>query len=221
MKKTVCCLLAFLMMLGMCACSNQGPLTQEQIAKLREQYPTRSMEGTDIGAIAVYYSFSMEQISRDRAEDWVRVKCIKEDTKIILNDESGTETDDSMIAAIEAKTGSSLTRTIVTHRYIMKVNDSCYGAFKKGDTFTLVIPETDLEFTPDPSKGGEYMMAVYHPAHPFFAQDPNVYESIFDFMFYITPNGYVLSVSDYENKEEYSGITVDEWIEKVKALKTE
>ncbi len=63
------------------------------------------------------------------------------------------------------------------------------------------------------------MMAVYHPAHPFFAQDPNVYESIFDFIFYVTSSGYVLSVSDYENKEEYSGITVDEWIEKVKALK--
>ncbi len=140
MKKTVCCLFAFLMGFGMCACSNQGPLTQEQIAKLREQYPTRSMEDTDIGSIAVFYPFSMEQISRDRAEDWVRVKCIKEDTKIILNGESGTEADDSMIAAIEAKTGSSLTRTIVTHRYIMKVNDSCYGAFKKGDTFTLVIP---------------------------------------------------------------------------------
>ncbi len=216
MKKLLCCFLAVMIGLCMSACAGKDPLSEDQIAKLRERYPVKDLNNSTVGSMAVYYPYSMEQISQI-AVDWVKVNCLMEDELISTSGMTGAEAGDPYIEAIENKTGSVIARTNVYHRFIMKVSESYAGTLKKGDTFTLLITDADMDITPD-LRTGEFIMALMKPTHPTFQNAPDYYESIFDFMFYVTSNGYVLSVSGYENKEEYSGISVAAWAEKVKTL---
>ena len=54
---------------------------------------------------------------------------------------------------------------------------------------------------------------------PSLADREELYLFYSDLTFYVTEDNYVLSVSGSENKSDYSGITVNEWEERLKKIR--
>lgn len=217
MKRILLSIIALVLCFCLFSCSSKPALTSDQIASYRDQFPVVNTD--EAGVLAEYFPIDMERLSNQFVIDWVRVICLDEAEPIYTSGKTGQEADDSTITAIEEKTGTSFAIDHEVHRFHMKVKDSYYSTMQRDDTFTLLVYDVDMTIMPSLENGKEYIIGLIRPNHPDLAEVSEYFGTIFDFMFYVTDNGYVLSVSGYENKDPYSGITVDEWVKKVQALK--
>ncbi len=202
------------LVLFLCACSSPQTLSPEKIELLREKYPVIDLDNTFIGSTALYVPREMKEIE---VVDWVRAVCVGKQENVYTAGMSGAAAGDSGIAAAEEKTGSTFSWDHEYVCYRMTVKDSYLDVLPKESTFPLLAEVGDDSF-PSMETGSEYMIGLIKPLHSSL-KDTDYFGTIFDYMFYVTDTGYVLSVSNYDVRKAYSGITVNEWAEKVRAFK--
>lgn len=152
----------------------------------------------------------------DITDAWVRVQCDAQLSDIVVNGETGEETDDSHISAMEEKIGAELSMQMTYHVYEMRVLDAILGTLKKEDTFLLAVSDAFWDVLPDFAAGGEFLMGVKQSSQP---QLEGHYETLGGLLFYITPDQYVLSVTATQPQNEMSGSTYADLKDEISDMK--
>lgn len=194
--------LGLAVLLGVCSmgCSQDARLSDQAVEELRSTYPMEALCGNPLYDVR---ALPLEE-GVDITDAWVRVQCDAQLSDIVVNGETGQETDDSHISAMEEKIGAELSMQMTYHVYEMRVLDSILGTLKKEDTFLLAVSDAFWDVLPDFAAGGEFLMGVKQSSQP---QLEGHYETLGDLLFYITPDQYVLSVTATQPQNEMSGST--------------
>lgn len=189
-------------LLGVCSmgCSQDARLSDQAVEELRSTYPMEALCGNPLYDVR---ALPLEE-GVDITDEWVRVQCDAQLSDIVVSGETGQETDDSHISAMEEKIGAELSMQMTYHVYEMRVVDSVLGTMEEEDTFLLAVSDAYWDVLPDFAAGGEFLMGVKQSSQPPIQ---GCYETVGDLMFYITPDQYVLSVTATQPQNEMSGST--------------
>ena len=192
--------LGLAVLLGVCSmgCSQDARLSDQAVEELRSTYPMEALCGNPLYDVR---ALPLEE-GVDITDAWVRVQCDAQMSDIVVNGETGQETDDSNISAVEEKIGAELSMQMTYHVYEMRVLDSVLGTMGEEDTFLLAVSDAYWDVLPDFAAGGEFLMGVKQSSQP---QLEGYYETLGDLLFYITPDQYVLSVTATQPQNEMSG----------------
>lgn len=206
--------LGLAVLLGVCSmgCSQDARLSDQAVEELRSTYPMEALCGNPLYDVR---ALPLEE-GVDITDAWVRVQCDAQMSDIVVNGETGQETDDSNISAVEEKIGAELSMQMTYHVYEMRVLDSVLGTMGEEDTFLLAVSDAYWDVLPDFAAGGEFLMGVKQSSQPSIQR---CYETVGDLVFYITPDQYVLSVTATQPQNEMSGSTYADLKDEIASMK--
>ncbi|MBQ7063426.1 MAG: hypothetical protein IJM90_00835 [Firmicutes bacterium] len=175
--------------------ANTPELSPEQIRNYRQEYPITGLNGD--GAMDGIQP-SME-LAKGLASFWAQVKCVGQAEDIHVK---GTAIDNDFYC------------------YRMEVIKSFDGSLKAGDKFRLIVHYDDKSVAPDFLNGKTWIIGAMPTVFPQLSEEEkaDLYTFYADLCFYVTDDGYVLSLSGSENKEHFSGISLTEWEKRFKEV---
>ena len=190
--------MVLLFLFSSCGSAPPAPLTEEEIANLREEYPLKS-EYVNWNPLVCSEAVSLDRFI-EMSDHWVWGR---------IGERLPDETVYTMVSQY------------VYQMYEAEVVESVYGVFEAGDTFVLAIPEEYTKALPSLDAGREYLMSVMPRS---LKGDSLAYCIGLDGMFYVTEDDYVLSVTglEQENAQQlsYTGQHVSNVIEAIRTIKS-
>lgn len=173
-------------------------LSKDEIAVLRETYPIMSVYD-HLDALVEVVPRSLDECIQD-SEQWVWAK---------VTERLPDETEYAMYGASASKN--------VYQLYKLEVIESVFGSLEVNETFILAVLEDAVKRLPVLEPGREYLMGI-------MPQKINGVEGAYctgmEYMFYVTEDDYVLSVTGLEKETEqqlsYTGQHITRVIESIR-----